>query len=185
MCDFKPIVRIISVKVHMHCDKCEADLKSRLIKHKGIFDVKTDKKAQSVTVEGTIEVEKLMLFLRKRVHKNAEIISIKEENKKGKEEGKSSENTKEKDNSKSGESTKKKDDNNKSGESTKEKEGKFGESTKEKGDGKSNETTKIIETHQGHPKEEIKLKDNVPYIIHYVYAPQLFSDENPNSCSIS
>ena len=35
------------------------------------------------------------------------------------------------------------------------------------------------------PKAEIKIKDNnVPYIIHYVYAPQLFSDENPNSCSI-
>ncbi|TKY68772.1 hypothetical protein E2542_SST05032 [Spatholobus suberectus] len=189
-----PIIRIISVKVHMHCDKCEADLKSRLIKHKGIFNVKTDQKAQSVTVEGTIEVEKLMSFLRKKVHKNAEIISIKEvkkEEKKGKEEGKSSETTKEKDHSKSGESIKKKDDNKssestkekegKSGESTKEKEGKSGESTTEKGDGKSSETTKIIETRQEHPKE---IKDNVPYIIHYVYAPQLFSDENPNSCSI-
>ncbi|XP_020207488.1 heavy metal-associated isoprenylated plant protein 4 [Cajanus cajan] len=149
-----PIIRIISLKVHMHCDKCEADLKSRLIKHKGIFNVKTDQKAQSVTVEGTIEVEKLMSFLRKKGHKNSEIISIKEE-KKGKEEGKSSsESTKEKDH---GESTKKKDDN-------KDKEVKSsGESTKEKkGD----------------------TKDNVPYIIHYVYAPQLFSDENPNSCSI-
>jgi len=33
--DLKPIVRTITVKVHMHCDKCEADLKRRLIKHKG------------------------------------------------------------------------------------------------------------------------------------------------------
>lgn len=136
--------------------------------------MKTDQKAQSVTVEGTIEVEKLISFLRKRVHKNAEIISIKEqkkEEKKGKEEGKSSETTKEKDHSKSGESTKKKDDN------------KSGESTKEKGE-KVGETTKIIETSKGHPNEEIKIKDNVPYIIHYVYAPQLFSDENPNACCI-
>lgn len=146
----------------------------------GIFNVKTDQKAQNVTVEGTIEVEKLISFLRKRVHKNAEIISIKEvkrdQEKKGKEEVQSSETSKEKDHSKSGESTKKKDDDNNK---------KSGESTKEKGDGKSSETTKIIEVHQGHPKEEIKIKDNnVPYIIHYVYAPQLFSDENPNSCSI-
>lgn len=36
--DLKPIVRTISVKVHMHCDKCEADLKHRLIKHKGNFN---------------------------------------------------------------------------------------------------------------------------------------------------
>nr|XP_007134283.1 hypothetical protein PHAVU_010G034300g [Phaseolus vulgaris]ESW06277.1 hypothetical protein PHAVU_010G034300g [Phaseolus vulgaris] len=156
MCGFKPIIRIIVVKVHMHCDKCEADLKTRLIKHKGIFDVKTDQKAESVTVEGTIEVEKLISFLRKRVHKNVEIVSIKEvkkEEKKGKEEGKSSETTKEKDK---------------------------GESTKKKG----GETTKIIEAREEHQKEEVKIKDNVPYIIHYVYAPQLFSDENPNSCSI-
>jgi len=124
--------------------------------NEGIFDVKTDQKAESVTVEGTIEVDKLISFLRKRVHKNVEIVSIKEvkkEEKKGKEEGKSSETTKEKDK---------------------------GESTKKKGD----ETTKIIEAREEHQKEEVKIKDNVPYIIHYVYAPQLFSDENPNSCSI-
>ncbi|KAJ1427847.1 Mlo-related protein [Sesbania bispinosa] len=29
-----PIIRTITAKVHMHCDKCEADLKRRLIKHK-------------------------------------------------------------------------------------------------------------------------------------------------------
>ncbi|XP_027907075.1 heavy metal-associated isoprenylated plant protein 4 [Vigna unguiculata] len=151
----EPIIRIISAKVHMHCDKCEADLKRRLIKHKGIFDVKTDQKAQNVTVEGTIEVEKLKSFLRKRVHKTVEIVSIKEVKKE----------EKKKDH---GESTKKKDEDN-----TK----KSGESTKEKG----GEITKIIETRE---KEEVKVKDNVPYIIHYVYAPQLFSDENPNSCCI-
>jgi len=121
----------------------------------GIFDVKTDQKAQNVTVEGTIEVEKLKSFLRKRVHKNVEIVSIKEVKKE----------EKKKDH---GESTKKKDEDN-----TK----KSGESTKEKG----GEITKIIETRE---KEEVKVKDNVPYIIHYVYAPQLFSDENPNSCCI-
>lgn len=129
--------------------------------NEGIFDVKTDQKAQNVTVEGTIEVEKLKSFLRKRVHKNVEIVSVKEvkkEEKKGKEKD-------------HGESTKKKDEDN-----TK----KSGESTKEKG----GETTKIIETRESHPKEEVKVKDNVPYIIHYVYAPQLFSDENPNSCCI-
>ncbi|KAK7243477.1 hypothetical protein RIF29_38274 [Crotalaria pallida] len=157
-----PIVRTILVKVHMHCDQCEADLKHKLMKNKGIFNVKTDQKAQNLTVEGTIESEKLLSFMKKRVHKNAEIISVKEEKKeekteKGKDEGKSS-------------ATKKKDDN-KLGESTKEKEGKSTEITKEKEDSKSGgETTKTNE--------------NVPYIIHYVYAPQLFSDENPNSCTV-
>jgi len=122
----------------------------------GIFNVKTDKKAQNLIVEGTIEVEKLTSFLKKRVHKNAEVISIKEQKKeekkdKGKEEEKK-------------------------------------EEKKDKGkEGKSSESTKVIEIHHGDTRDEIKIKDNnnVPYIIHYVYAPQLFSDENPNSCSIS
>ncbi|KAK6143078.1 hypothetical protein DH2020_023426 [Rehmannia glutinosa] len=34
-------------------------------------------------------------------------------------------------------------------------------------------------------KVEVKTKEGeAPYFIHYVYAPQLFSDENPNACSI-
>lgn len=143
--------------------------------------MKTDKKAQSVTVEGTIEAEKLTSFLRKKVNKKAEVISIKEETKKeekkdkGKEEGKSSESTKDKDKSKSGTESTKKKDNDKSA----------GESTKEKGIGKSSgETFKVIEIHHRETQEEIKIKENVPYIIHYVYAPQLFSDENPNSCCV-
>lgn len=117
------------------------------------------------------------------MHKNAEVISIKEHKKeekkeKGKEEGKSSSESTIKDN---------KDGSNKSGESTKKKEdNKSGESSKKKEDNKSSTeaTTKEIEIHHGHTQDEIKIKDNVPYIIHYVYAPQLFSDENPNSCSI-
>jgi hypothetical protein len=32
---------------------------------------------------------------------------------------------------------------------------------------------------------EVKTKEGKdPYFIHYVYAPQLFSDENPNACSV-
>jgi Mg-chelatase subunit ChlD len=121
-----------------------------------IFNVKTDKKAQTLIVEGTIEVEKLTSFLRKRVNINAEVISIKEEKKEEKKE--------------KGKEEKK-------------------EEKKDRGkEVKSSESTKVIEIHHhGNTHDEIKIKDNnnVPYIIHYAYAPQIFSDENPNSCSIS
>ncbi|KAG2381025.1 Heavy metal-associated isoprenylated plant protein [Vigna angularis] len=145
--------------------KKKVELISPKVKPKEITTMEKKPKEikENVTVEGIIEVEKLKSFLRKRVHKNVEIVSIKEvkkEEKKGKEKD-------------HGESTKKKD-----GEDNSIK--KSGESTKEKG----GESTKIIETREGHPKEDVKVKDNVPYIIHYVYAPQLFSDENPNSCYI-
>ncbi|XP_028755325.1 heavy metal-associated isoprenylated plant protein 4 [Neltuma alba] len=235
----EPIIRIITAKVHMHCDKCERDLKKRLIKHKGIFSVKTDQEAEIVTIEGSIEHERFLRFLKRKVHKNAEIISSKEEKKvedkgKGKQEekGKAGESTKEKEKEKKkdGEEPEKKEkgdeksivvgltkekekEKNKDGEepekkekgeeksiivgSTKEKE-KEKAKEKEKGEEKSiivastNEKekkkekkgTQIIQI-QEDTKVEIVAKDNVPYIIHYVYAPQIFSDENPNACYIS
>ncbi|RXI06652.1 hypothetical protein DVH24_025788 [Malus domestica] len=82
-CSFipKPISRTIVVKVHMHCDKCEQDLKKKLIKNKGIHNVKTDMKAQTLTVEGTIEPEKLISYLRKKVHKHAELVPSKPQKK--------------------------------------------------------------------------------------------------------
>ncbi|KAK4268019.1 hypothetical protein QN277_024726 [Acacia crassicarpa] len=281
----EPIIRTITAKVHMHCDKCERDLKTKLIKHRGIFSVKTDQEAEIVIIEGSIEPERLLRFLKRKVHKNAEIISSKDEKKvEDKEKGKAVESTKEKGEGKStGESKEKEKEKKKGGEqekeekreeksvvvvSTKEKEKekkKDGESEKDekreeksvvvvstkekekkkdgeqekeekredksvvvvsteekekekkkdgepekkqKGEDKSvvvvvstkekekenmkkkeisdglEETTQIIQI-QEDTKVEIVAKHNVPYIIHYVYAPQIFSDENPNACSIS
>ncbi|XP_054784990.1 heavy metal-associated isoprenylated plant protein 4 [Prosopis cineraria] len=208
----EPIIRTITAKVHMHCDKCGRDLQNRLIKHRGIFSVKTDQEAQTVTTEGSIEPEKLLRFLKTKVHKKAEIISSKEQKKvedkeKGKQDGKSPESsTKEK--GKAGESTKEKREG-KSGTESKEKEKeekkkdgesekkdkekekeekkKDGESEKDKGKEKNKEsgesTTQIIQI-QEDTTVDIVAKHNVPYIIHYVYAPQLFSDENPNACCV-
>lgn len=111
-------------------------------------------KAQNLTVEGTIEVEKLLSFLKKIMHKNAQVISIKEDKKEEKKD-----------------------------------KGKEEKKEEKKDRGKANgETSKVIEIHHhGNTRDDTKINDNinVPYIIHYVYAPQLFSDENPNSCSIS
>ena len=45
-------------------------------------------------------------------------------------------------------------------------------------------STKIVEFEEK-KKVEAKTKDGeVPYFVHYVYAPQMFSDENPNACLI-
>ncbi|KAL5799115.1 hypothetical protein ACOSQ2_003935 [Xanthoceras sorbifolium] len=136
------IIRTTTVKVHMHCDKCEHDLQKKLLKHKGIHSVKTDIKAQTVTVQGTIESEKLVSYFRKNVHKHAEIITSKSDPKK---------------------------------EEKKE---------KEKVETIVTESSKLKEFKE-EVKVEVKSKEiNNPYFIHYVYAPQLFSDENPNACSI-
>ncbi|KAM7472376.1 hypothetical protein LguiA_010559 [Lonicera macranthoides] len=136
----KEIIKTTKIKAYMHCDQCELDLKKKLLKHKGIHSVKTDKKAQTITIEGIIESEKLLTYMRKRVHKHAEIIAPKQEKKEEKKE-------------------------------------------KVTIEVKSTETTKIVEF-QEEKKVEVKTKEGGPYFVHYVYAPQLFSDENPNACSL-
>ena len=121
-------------------------------------------KAQNLTVEGTIEPEKLLSYLKKKVHKHAEIIKSekKEEKKeKEKEKGKPAE----------------------KGESKPSEKGE-GKPTG-KGEAKTTETTKIVELKEEIKAVEVKTKEgNAPYFIHYVYAPQMFSDENPNACSV-
>ena len=87
---------------------------------------------------------------------------------------------KEKEKKKHGDSEKKKKVEEKSivAASTKEKE--IEKKTERDGSG----TTQVIQI-QEDTKVDIVAKHNVPYIIHYVYAPQIFSDENPNACCVS
>uniref|UniRef100_F6I1G8 HMA domain-containing protein n=1 Tax=Vitis vinifera TaxID=29760 RepID=F6I1G8_VITVI len=73
------IVRTTTIKVHMHCEKCEHDLRRKLLRRTDIYSVKTDMKAQKLTVEGTVESDKLIGYIRKKVHKHAEIIAPKPE----------------------------------------------------------------------------------------------------------
>ncbi|XP_075643541.1 heavy metal-associated isoprenylated plant protein 4 [Castanea sativa] len=178
------ISRTTSVKVHMHCDKCEQDLRKRLLRHKGIHNVKTDMKAQNLTVEGTIEPEKLLSYLKKKVHKHAEIIKSEK-----KEEKKEKEKEQEKEKGKPAEKGESKPSEKGEGKPT----GKGESKPSEKGEGKptgkdegkTTEATKIVEVREEIKVVEVKTKEgNAPYFIHYVYAPQMFSDENPNACSV-
>lgn len=48
-----------------------------LSSYAGIYTVKTDLEAQILIVEGTIESDKLLVYIRKKVHKHAEIVTVK------------------------------------------------------------------------------------------------------------
>ncbi|XP_021755155.1 heavy metal-associated isoprenylated plant protein 4-like isoform X2 [Chenopodium quinoa] len=130
-----------TVRVHLHCEQCEADLRRKLLRHKGIYNVKSDMKAQTLAVEGTIESEKLVKHIRSKFHKHAELVTAKEIKKEEKKE-----------------------------------EIKKVEETKT--------TKKVIDVEEVKDVQEKLKASNTPYIIHYVYAPQWFSDEDPNACSI-
>ncbi|KAF8380690.1 hypothetical protein HHK36_028180 [Tetracentron sinense] len=143
-----------TVKVHMHCEKCEYDLRRKIIKLKGVHSVNTNMEAQTLTVDGTIESHKLVEYISKKVHKHAEIMTPKPNMKVEK------------------------------------------KVEVEKVE-KKLEVEKKVEIKEGNAKivefksfteyeeeTKVELKGNAPYFVHYVYAPPLFSDENPNACSI-
>ncbi|CAK9318946.1 unnamed protein product [Citrullus colocynthis] len=150
----KPTVinRTVTAKVHLHCAKCEQDLKNKLLKHKGVYSVKTDMKAQTLTMEGSIEAEKFKSYLKKKLQKHADITA--DSSKPTPPPEKTKEKPKEKPSSET---------------TTTDKKTMVAEiQTKDN----NNESNNVVN------------KNNVPYFIHYVYAPQLFSDENPNACTV-
>ncbi|KAL8028425.1 hypothetical protein ABFX02_14G159200 [Erythranthe guttata] len=144
----KEKIRTIIIKAYLHCDQCEKEAHRRLLLHRGIHNVKTDIKSQTITVEGVIESEKLIAYMRERVHKYGEIINVQE---------------------------KKKELEKKELEKKEEKREKVVDEVKSSG-------KKVVEFKE--VVKEVEVKAEVPYFIHYVYAPQMFSDENPNACSI-
>lgn len=138
----EPIIHTHTVKVHLHCDQCAADLRRNLLKHKGIYEVKPDMKAQRLIIEGVIEGEQLVKHIRGKLHKHAEIVTSKEIKK----------------------------------EEIKKEEKKKVEEVKT--------AIKVIGAEEVKEVQDKLKATETPYIIHYVYAPQWFSDEDPNACSI-
>ncbi|PIN15877.1 Copper chaperone [Handroanthus impetiginosus] len=159
----KETIKTITMKTYLHCDQCEKEARRRLILHKGIYNVKTNIKAQTITVEGAIEPEKLTTYMRKRVHKYAEIVPEKKASDKKLEEKK--------------EGDKKLEEKKEGDKKLEEKKEKIKVDEVKSGD-------KVVEFKEVKIVEVKTKEGEVPYFIHYVYAPQLFSDENPNACSI-
>ncbi|KAL5724359.1 hypothetical protein ACHQM5_007631 [Ranunculus cassubicifolius] len=142
------VTSITTFKVFMHCAKCEYDLRKTILKLEGVYNVKSDLKAETMVVEGTIEPSKLVKYIHKKIGKHAEIVIKKAEKK------------------------------------VEEKKEAVKEVKVKEVDVKIVETNVL--TYLGEEKKvEVKSKESTaPYFVHYVYAPQTFSDENPNACSI-
>ncbi|CAA6657221.1 unnamed protein product [Spirodela intermedia] len=72
----EPEVKKTVLKVHIHCSGCEEELKKKL----KVMD--DGQEGQTCSVEGTVEPEKLVKFLRKTLKKPAEVVPPKEDKKK-------------------------------------------------------------------------------------------------------
>ncbi|KAJ1279259.1 hypothetical protein BS78_04G141900 [Paspalum vaginatum] len=177
----EPTVLAVVLKVHMHCEACAQVIKKKILKTKGVQSVEADLKASQVTVKGVFEEAKLADYVHRRTGKHVAIV---------KSEPVAAENAGDgnaKDEKKAEGGEEKKDDGkeeNKDG-------GDGKEANKQKDDGDGEEKDKdpaaIANPYVHYPRFNYPSGYAYGYAYQYppqLFSPQLFSDENPNACSV-
>ncbi|RCV35162.1 hypothetical protein SEVIR_7G229600v4 [Setaria viridis] len=69
-------LKIITVKVPLHCPDCAVRVKEILLEHKSIYAAKTDHTKNTCTVEGVIDEKKLVEYIYQRTRKGAVVDKI-------------------------------------------------------------------------------------------------------------
>lgn len=158
----KPADVTVVLKVQMHCGACTKKVEKAAWKIGAVYNVKVE--GEKVTIKGKdLDPKKVCEEVTKRSGKHAEVVPPKKEEKK---DGDKKEGEKKDGDKKEGE---KKDGEKKDGEK------------KDGGDKKDGEKKDGGDKKADAKKEE---KQAPKYVVEYVYAPQYFSDENPNACVI-
>ncbi|XP_058781269.1 heavy metal-associated isoprenylated plant protein 7-like [Vicia villosa] len=187
--------QIVTVlKVHMHCEACAEEIKKRILKMKGVESVETDLEKSEVTVKGVYDPAMLVQYVHKRFGKQAMIVN----EEKVEEEAKAEE--------------EKVEEESKAEEEKKEEKSEQVEEEKKEGESEAKTLEGAIVVQETKLEEEIKKNEHYynppmdlyaqpplgyhayppiaypaypPYYQAYIPpAPQIFSDENPNACSV-
>uniref|UniRef100_A0A5B6Z0F0 Putative caldesmon isoform X2 n=2 Tax=Davidia involucrata TaxID=16924 RepID=A0A5B6Z0F0_DAVIN len=196
----EPQVITVVMKAHMHCEACAQEIKKRIQKMKGVENAEPDLKSSHVTVKGAFDPKNLVEYVYKRTGKHAVIVKQEPEKK---EEEKPKEEKKGED---GGKDTKK-------GEVEDSKEKKEGGQEAPPPQpaaaaATAEEETKVVELKKNELLYFLSQNDQQPYYYHPqnyqyqnhqqyhpqfpsetyaahpAYPPQMFSDENPNACSV-
>ncbi|XP_059304311.1 heavy metal-associated isoprenylated plant protein 7-like [Lycium ferocissimum] len=184
-----PQVIIVVLKVHMHCEACAQEIKRRIQKMKGVESAEPDLKNSQVTVKGVFEATQLVDYVSKRTGKRAVIVKVEPEKK---EEEKPKEGNEEKKAEEGEKAAKKGEEGDKKAE---------GGGAAAAGGGAEETAGGKEEVVQEDPKFEMRRHELYHYYpqqnyqvypqryAHEMYAaypppPQMFSDENPNACSV-
>lgn len=180
-------VSTVVLKIRLHCDGCIQRIKKTISRIKGVQGVSVDSQKDLVTVKGTMDVGNLPPYLKDKLKRNVEIVPQKKEGGGGEQKGKGGDGGGEKKEEKKekgggGGGEKKEEKKEKEGEKKEEKKGK-----EDKGEQKQT-TTVVMEAN----KMEYYYNNNGyggasaygAYQMPMPHAPQMFSDENPNACSI-
>ncbi|PHU23401.1 hypothetical protein BC332_08508 [Capsicum chinense] len=196
----EPKVIIVVLKVHMHCEACAQEIKRRIQKMKGVENAETDLKNSQVTVKGVFEAAQLVEYVSKRTGKRAVIVEVEPEKKEeeakpkeGNEEKKAEEIEKD---AKKAEEGEKKEEGGGSGDGAS-----AAAADAASGSAEEGASGKEVAVQEEDPKLEMKKNEFYCYypqqnyyqlypqryaheMDYNPYPPQMFSDENPNACSV-
>ncbi|XP_039063561.1 heavy metal-associated isoprenylated plant protein 7-like [Hibiscus syriacus] len=191
-----PAAVTVVLKVYMHCEACALGIKKRIEGMKGVESAEPDLNSSEVTVKGVFEPPKLVEYVHKRTGKKAVIVKQEAEAPKtdgeekakddSKEEKKSEESGGDKD-KKEGGGGEEEDNINKD----KKQEGDGHGDSKEANAAMSTDPAPAAEGATEETKVAVEMKKNEYYYYppryateFQAYPPQIFSDENPNACSV-
>ncbi|KAF9665063.1 hypothetical protein SADUNF_Sadunf16G0083100 [Salix dunnii] len=191
------------LKIRLHCEGCISKIKKIISKIEGVGSVTVDAAKDLVTVKGTMDVKDLAPYLKEKLKRGVEVVSPKKEEKK---EAPAAGGGEKKEKEKGGEAKAEKKD----GDGGKKEEGAAGGGAKMEvskmeyfgypasastywmdGVVGQNQVVESYNNHYDHPynynqpgnsatnEQEYVLDHRYPY-----HAPEMFSDENPNACSI-
>ncbi|KAF2312179.1 hypothetical protein GH714_028391 [Hevea brasiliensis] len=195
----------VVLKIRTHCDGCISKIKKIILKFKGVDSVTVDGPKDLVTVKGTMEVKEMVPYLKENLRRNVDVVPPKKE-----EENKGGGEKKEEAKAEKKEETKAE----KKGDGGKEEAAASGSGAKVEVskmeyypapapthwfDGMFGHSYTVEPQHgyypvnQGYPMmthgyvQQGYVQPGYvmePVYHHPMHAPQMFSDENPNSCSV-
>ncbi|KAL7106781.1 hypothetical protein ACP275_06G014300 [Erythranthe tilingii] len=169
----------VELNVNMHCEACAQQLKKKILKMKGVSTVETELSSSKVTVTGTMDADMLVEYVYRRTRKQAKIVPQPEPEKPPEEEKKEEKSDAAAEEAKPAEG--KKEDGEGKEPPSEEKKNDGGAAAEEGGEAK--EEVKISEEQSMHKMMYHHYYQPV-YMIERIPAPQLFSDENPNACTV-
>ncbi|XP_058105107.1 heavy metal-associated isoprenylated plant protein 9 isoform X1 [Magnolia sinica] len=184
-------VTTVVLNVNMHCEACAQQLKSKILKMRGVQTAETELSSSKVTVTGTMDADRLVDYVYRRTRKLAKIVPQPSNEEKAGEEKKPEESPKEaeKPPEEAPKTEEKKEENGEKKEEEKPPEKEENTASEEKP-----AEAAAVEEEPKKEGEEIPINDDLAkkvmywppvYVIEHIPPPQLFSDENPNACCIS
>ncbi|KAI9384721.1 hypothetical protein POPTR_012G101400v4 [Populus trichocarpa] len=179
------------LKVYMHCEACAMEIKKRIQRMQGVESAEPDLKSSQVIVKGVFEPQQLVEYVYKRTGKHAVIVKQEPEKKEEEKvkESKEEKGKESKEEKKGEEGDKQKKGGGGGGEQGESKDKKEGGGSEAKAAAaaaaapaeETTEETTVVELRK---MDFYNYYSPTRYDEHYSPPPQIFSDENPNACSV-